>query len=435
MNIVQYDTPACDSALSMLAARGDAAGMGVEQTVREIIARVRADGDRAVADYTRQFDQVDLDRLPMAFTAEETKAAYAEADPKVVDALRYAADRIRLFHERQLREGYRYESEPGVSLGQIIRPLAVAGVYVPGGKAAYPSSVLMNVIPAKVAGVGKIVMVTPTPGGAINPYILVAADLAQVDVAFRIGGAQAVAALAYGTESVPPVDTIVGPGNIYVATAKQQVFGQCNIDMIAGPSEILVIADDSANPEFVASDLLSQAEHDELASAILVTPSQALADAVSVAVVAQLETLPRGEIAKQSIATYGVTVVTDDLAQAAQVANRVAPEHLELAVADPEALLPQIHNAGAVFMGHFTPEAIGDYVAGPDHVLPTGGTARFSSPLNVDDFIKKMSVLCYSREAFSQVAENCITLSDSEGLTAHSRSVRLRLDNPDSAPG
>jgi histidinol dehydrogenase len=281
--------------------------------------------------------------------------------------------------------------------------------------------------------VPKVVMVTPAPGGKVDPSLLVAADLAGVDLILRIGGAQAVAALAFGTATVPRVDTIVGPGNIYVATAKRQVFGQVNIDMIAGPSEILVIADDSAHPEFVAADLLSQAEHDELASAILVTPSAALAQQVTAALERQLAALSRNAIARQSVAAYGYAFVTADLEEAARVANRIAPEHLELSVADPEALLPQIHNAGAVFLGHYTPEAIGDYVAGPDHVLPTGGTARFSSPLNVDDFIKKMSVLSYSRGAFARVAETCVTLSDAEGLTAHSNSVRVRLETPPGA--
>ncbi len=430
MQVVRVGTPEYETAIAKLAGRGDAEDMGVERVVRDILADVRRDGDAAVAAYTEQFDRVTVDADTMAFGPDEYAAAYNKADAKVVDALKYSADRIRAFHERQVRTGYRYDSEDGVSLGQIIRPLAAVGVYVPGGKAAYPSTVLMNTIPAKVAGVERVVMVTPTPGGEVNPYILVAADIAGVDVAFRIGGAQAVGALAFGTDTVPRVDTIVGPGNIYVATAKKQVFGHCNIDMIAGPSEILVVADDSANPDFVAADLLSQAEHDELASAILVTPSTALADDVAACVEKQLVTLARTDIARKSIDTFGFAIITADLDEAAQVANRVAPEHLELALADPEALLPKIHNAGAVFMGHYTPEAIGDYVAGPDHVLPTGGTARFSSPLNVDDFIKKMSVLSYSRKAFERVSDTCITLSDTEGLFAHSRSVKLRLDTP-----
>ncbi|MFQ5508653.1 MAG: histidinol dehydrogenase [Leptospirillia bacterium] len=429
MRRVRLGTPEYEAALEALAARGDAADLGVETAVRRILAEVREQGDAAVVGYTEKFDRVKITPESMAFGADEIKRAYDDADPKVVDALRYAADRIRAFHEKQLRDGYRYDDD-GISLGQAIRPLAAVGIYVPGGKASYPSTVLMNAIPARVAGVGQVVMVCPTPGGEINPHVLVAADITGVDVAFRIGGAQAVAALAFGTDTVPRVDTIVGPGNIYVATAKREVFGQVNIDMIAGPSEILVIADDSANPAFVAADLLSQAEHDELASAILVTPSDAMADAVEQAVADQLSTLPRGEIARQSVERYGTVIVTAGLDQAAEVANRVAPEHLELAVADPEALLPAIHNAGAVFLGHYTPEAIGDYVAGPDHVLPTGGTARFSSPLNVDDFTKKMSIVSYSRNAFTRVADTCKILSDTEGLTAHSRSVQIRLDTP-----
>ncbi|MDH4228474.1 MAG: histidinol dehydrogenase [Nitrospirota bacterium] len=430
MRVVHAGTAKCDAQLALLAARGDADDLGVASTVREILDAVRQRGDAAVCEYTTRFDRVTLTPERMAFSRDDYEKAYRAADPRVVEALRYAAERIRSFHQRQVRQGYRYEAGSGISLGQIIRPLAAAGIYVPGGKAAYPSTVLMNAIPAKVAGVERVVMVSPTPGGEVNPHILVAADLAGVDVGFRIGGAQAVAALAWGTASVPRVDTIVGPGNIYVATAKKMVFGQVNIDMIAGPSEILVIADDSAHPAFVAADLLSQAEHDELASAILVTPSEDLAKAVEKQVAAQLKVLPRVRIAKQSIKRFGTIIITASLEEAVQVANRVAPEHLELAVADPEALLPAIHNAGAVFLGHYTPEAIGDYVAGPDHVLPTGGTARFSSPLNVDDFIKKTSVIRYGRQAFLDVADTCKTLSDVEGLTAHSHSVTVRLQTP-----
>jgi len=433
MRQVRADTPEFEAALTALAERGGHADAEIARTVAEIVEAVRAGGDAAVIAFTERFDHVTLTPETLAIPPDEVRAAYGRTDPKVVEALKYAAGRIRAFHERQVRTGYRYDAEDGVSLGQAIRPLAAVGIYVPGGKAAYPSTVLMNAIPAKVAGVPNVVMVTPAPGGRVDPSLLVAADLAGVDRILRIGGAQAVAALAYGTETVPRVDTIVGPGNIYVATAKRQVFGQVNIDMIAGPSEILVIADDSAHPEFVAADLLSQAEHDELASAILVTPSAGLAEKVAAALERQLARLSRNAIARQSVDAYGYAFITADLEQAARVANRIAPEHLELSVADPEALLPRIHNAGAVFLGHYTPEAIGDYVAGPDHVLPTGGTARFSSPLNVDDFIKKMSVLSYSRQAFARVAETCTTLSDAEGLTAHSNSVRVRLETPPEA--
>ncbi|MDH5527261.1 MAG: histidinol dehydrogenase [Nitrospirota bacterium] len=431
MKVVRAGTPECDRQLELLAARGETEDSGVARVVRDILAQVAARGDAAVCEYTERFDRMQVTPEQLAFTADDTRQAYAAADPKVVDALKYSAGRIRSFHEKQVRNGYRYDAAPGVSLGQIIRPLAAAGIYVPGGKAAYPSTVLMNAIPAKVAGVPRVVMVTPTPGGEMSPYLLVAADLAGVDLAFRVGGAHAVAALAYGTDTIPRVDTIVGPGNIYVATAKKLVFGQVNIDMIAGPSEILVIADESSHPGFVAADLLSQAEHDELASAILVTPSEAVAHAVAAQVEAQLAVLPRAEIARQSVARFGTVIVTRDLSQAAEIANRVAPEHLELALADPEALLPSIHNAGAVFLGHYTPEAIGDYVAGPDHVLPTGGTARFSSPLNVDDFIKKTSVIRYGRQAFMDAADTCKTLSDVEGLTAHSHSVTIRVETPE----
>jgi histidinol dehydrogenase len=430
MRQVKVGTPEYEEALTTLAARGDADDLGVARVVAEIVADVRARGDAAVIDYTERFDGVRLRPDALAFSDTEVRAAYDRADPKVVEALRYSAGRIRAFHERQVRKGYRYESEDGVSLGQIVRPLAAVGIYVPGGKAAYPSTVLMNAIPAKVAGVPEIVMVTPAPGGEVNPYLLVAADIAGVDYVFRVGGAQAVAALAFGSEMIPRVDTIVGPGNIYVATAKRQVFGHVNIDMIAGPSEVLVIADDSAHPEFVAADLLAQAEHDELASPILVTPSAELAGRVAAAVEAQLARLSRTAIARKSVERFGYAIVTGTLAEAADVANRVAPEHLELAVAEPEELLPLIQNAGAVFLGHYTPEAVGDYVAGPDHVLPTGGTARFSSPLGVDDFIKKTSVLSYSRTALARVADTCVTLSDTEGLTAHTASVKVRLETP-----
>jgi histidinol dehydrogenase len=435
MRQVKVGTDEYEQALKTLAARGDAEDLGVARTVADIVADVRARGDAAVIEYTERFDGVRLSPDAMAFSDADVKDAYARAEDKVVEALRYSAGRIRAFHERQVRKGYRYDADDGVSLGQIVRPLAAAGIYVPGGKAAYPSTVLMNAIPAKVAGVPEIVMVTPTPKGEVNPYLLVAADIAGVDHVYRVGGAQAVAALAFGTRTIPRVDTIVGPGNIYVATAKREVFGRVNIDMIAGPSEVLVIADDSAHPDFVAADLLAQAEHDELASAILVTPSAGLAERVVAAVERQLAVLPRTEIARKSVERFGFAIVTGSLAEAADVANRVAPEHLELAVSDPEELLPLIQNAGAVFLGHYTPEAIGDYVAGPDHVLPTGGTARFSSPLGVDDFIKKTSVLSYSRAAFTQVAGTCVTLSDTEGLTAHSASVKVRLDTPaDQAP-
>ncbi len=435
MRQVKIGTPEYEAALATLAARGDAEDLGVARTVADIVADVRARGDAALIEYTERFDGTRIAPNTLAFTDAEVKEAYDRADAKVVEALRYSASRIRAFHERQVRKGYRYDADDGVSLGQIVRPLAAAGIYVPGGKAAYPSTVLMNAIPAKVAGVPEIVMVTPTPGGEVNPYLLVAADIAGVDYVFRVGGAQAVAALAFGTNTIPRVDTIVGPGNIYVATAKRMVFGHVNIDMIAGPSEVLVIADDSANPDFVAADLLAQAEHDELASPILVTPSAGLAEKVTEAVERQVGQLSRTAIARKSVERFGFAIVTGSLAEAADVANRVAPEHLELAVAEPEDLLPLIQNAGAIFLGHYTPEAIGDYVAGPDHVLPTGGTARFSSPLGVDDFIKKTSVLSYSRAAFARVADTCVTLSDTEGLTAHSASVKVRLDAPaDQAP-
>jgi len=349
-------------------------------------------------------------------------------DPKNVDALKLAAKNIRSFHEKQKLSSWVSQEPDGVILGQLARPIGRAGVYVPGGKAVYPSSVLMNVIPAKVAGVEQIVMCSPVPGGVLNPYILVAADIAGVSEIYKIGGAQAVAAMAYGTATIPKVDKIVGPGNIYVATAKRYVFGQVDIDMIAGPSEVLVIADETADPVFVAADLLSQAEHDELASAILVTPSRPLADRVEKEVERQMATLIRKDIARKSIGRFGAIVLVKDLAEAAEVSNAIAPEHLELSVDKPFELLALIKNAGAIFLGHFTPESVGDYVAGPNHVLPTGGTARFFSPLSTDSFMKKSSLIFYTKEGLDKVGEAVMQIADVEGLEAHGNTIRVRMN-------
>ena len=400
----------------------------INRSVREIVDRVRAEGDAALLAYTHKFDRVRLEAKDLRVSREEIDAAYAEADPNYVEALRRAAHNIRRYHEKQVRQTW-IHFEPDQALGQMIRPLARVGVYVPGGTAGYPSSVLMNVLPAKVAGVPEIVMVTPPgPDGRVSCTLsLIAADIAGVDRIYKIGGAQAVAALAYGTETIPAVDKIVGPGNIYVANAKRQVFGHVGIDMIAGPSEVLVIADESANPVHVAADLLSQAEHDPYAAALLVTCSRTLAQQVAKEAAAQAETRSRRDILAQSLSKHGAIVVTDTLEQAVALSNRVAPEHLELAVANPFELLGLVENAGAVFLGRHTPEPVGDYYAGPNHVLPTSGTARFFSPLSVDDFVKKTSLIHYTPQALAAAAQDVITLAKGEGLDAHAHAVAVRL--------
>jgi len=413
--------------LKRLIDRGETATEEVAATVKEVVERVRKEGDPAVLAYTEKFDRVKLTLKDIRVTPDEVKDAYSRVDPKKVDALKLAARNIRSFHEKQKVSSWVSQEADGVILGQLARPIRSAGVYVPGGKACYPSSVLMNVIPAKVAGVEQLVMCSPVPGGVLNPYILVAADIAGVSEIYKIGGAQAIAALAYGTATVPKVDKIVGPGNIYVATAKRYVFGQVDIDMIAGPSEVLVIADDSADPSFVAADLLSQAEHDELASAILVTTSRALAERVDAEIGRQMATLIRKEIARKAIDRFGAIVIVETLQEAAEVSNAIAPEHLELSVEKPFELLALIRNAGAIFLGHFTPESVGDYVAGPNHVLPTGGTARFFSPLSTDSFMKKSSLIFYTQEGLDKVGEAVMQIADVEGLEAHGNTIRVRM--------
>ena len=413
--------------LKRLIDRGETATEEVAATVKEVVERVRKEGDPAVLAYTEKFDRVKLALKDIRVTPDEVKDAYSRVDPKKVDALKLAARNIRSFHEKQKVSSWVSQEADGVILGQLARPIRSAGVYVPGGKACYPSSVLMNVIPAKVAGVEQLVMCSPVPGGVLNPYILVAADIAGVSEIYKIGGAQAIAALAYGTATVPKVDKIVGPGNIYVATAKRYVFGQVDIDMIAGPSEVLVIADDSADPSFVAADLLSQAEHDELASAILVTTSRALAERVDAEMGRQMATLIRKEIARKAIDRFGAIVIVETLQEAAEVSNAIAPEHLELSVEKPFELLALIRNAGAIFLGHFTPESVGDYVAGPNHVLPTGGTARFFSPLSTDSFMKKSSLIFYTKEGLDKVGEAVMQIADVEGLEAHGNTIRVRM--------
>ena len=427
MKIIDSQRNDIRTELKRIVDRGERATDEVAKAVHEVIDRVRSEGDRAVLEYTEKFDRVSLTLRDIKVSPDEIKAAYGSADPKTVDALRLAARNIRSFHEKQRLTSWVSQEEDGVILGQLARPLRSVGVYVPGGKAVYPSSVLMNVVPAKVAGVEQIVMCCPVPGGIVNPYILVAADIAGVSEIYKIGGAQAVAAMAYGTATVPRVDKIVGPGNIYVATAKRYVFGQVDIDMIAGPSEVLVIADDSADPSFVAADLLSQAEHDELASAILVTPSRRLAEEVDAEVGRQMANLVRREIARKSIERFGVIVVVKDLAEAADVSNAIAPEHLELSVEQPFELLAHIRNAGAIFLGHYTPESVGDYVAGPNHVLPTGGTARFFSPLSTDDFMKRSSLLFYTKKGLDAVGDAVTRIADIEGLQAHGNTIRVRM--------
>ena len=399
----------------------------VEEVVDAIIADVRARGDAALRDYALRFDGARLEELEVS--AQEMDQALADADPYFLDTLRMAAANIEAFHRRQLRDSFVMTEQDGVILGQKYTPVERAGVYVPGGTAAYPSTVLMDVIPARVAGVPEIVMVTPAGrDGRVAPAILAAAAVAGVTRIFKAGGAQAVAALAYGTESVPAVDKIVGPGNIYVATAKRKVYGKVGIDMIAGPSEILVLADGGCNPAWVAADLLSQAEHDRLASPVLVTDSEALALAVQAEVEAQLDALPRRDIARASVETGGKIILCGSLDQAVDVCNIIAPEHLELCVEDPFALLGRIKNAGSIFLGRNVPEALGDYFAGPNHTLPTSGTARFSSPLGVDDFVKRSSFIYYTREALGRVKDRIAGFAEAEGLHAHARSVTIRYE-------
>jgi histidinol dehydrogenase len=400
----------------------------VDRAVADIIADVVARGDDAVIDFTRRFDRTDLTATGLAFSAAEIDAAVAACDPADLDALAFAAARIRAHHEKQKPEDHRYTDAAGVELGHRWTPIAAVGLYVPGGTAAYPSSVLMNAIPAKVAGCDRLVMVVPTPDGQVMPLVLAAARLAGVDEVYRIGGAQAVAALAYGTATIRPVSKIVGPGNAYVAAAKRRVFGRVGIDMIAGPSEVLIIADREANPDWVAADLLAQAEHDAAAQSILITDDDGLATQVAAAVEGQLATLPRAAIAGASWRDYGAIIKVASLEEAPALSDRIAPEHLEIATADPERLAARISEAGAIFLGHHTPEAIGDYVGGSNHVLPTARSARFSSGLGVLDFMKRTSILRCDATALRALAPAAIRLGRAEGLEAHARSVATRLN-------
>lgn len=397
----------------------------VSDIVADIIATVKKDGDKALRFYAEKFDGAKLDALEV--TEKEWACALEKADKKLIAILKEAAENIRVFHEKQVRKGFQIEKGNGVIVGQKITPIEKVGLYVPGGTAAYPSTVLMDAIPAKIAGCDEIVMVTPTKTGEINPDILAAAKVAGVDRVFKIGGAQAVAALAYGTESVPKVDKIVGPGNAFVAEAKKQVFGLVSIDMIAGPSEILIVADNKNEPAHIAADLLSQAEHDKMASAVLVTDDLAFANAVSDELEKQIPTLLRSEIARKSIDDNGKIIVANDLTAAIAIANEIAPEHLELCVDQPFAYLDQIKHAGSIFMGRNCPEALGDYFAGPNHTLPTSGTARFSSALSVDDFVKKSQFVYYTKEALGEVADKVDYFARKEGLEAHAKSATIRV--------
>lgn len=396
----------------------------VEKTVKKIIADVIKKGDRAVIRYTEKFDSLKIKELRIK---PSEIARYADkADKKMVKHLELAAKRIKTFHEMQKEESW-FLTEDKTILGQIVRPLERVGAYVPGGKASYPSTVLMNVIPAQVAGVKEIVVCVPTPRNEINPYVMAAVKMLGIKEVYRIGGAQAIAAMAYGTETIKSVDKIVGPGNIYVATAKKLVFGEVDIDMIAGPSEVLIIADKTADPVFIAADLLSQAEHDELASSILITNSKAVAEVVRKELAKQLSELKRKAIAEKSIRKHGAILVTKDLKEAVRISNEIAPEHLEIMTEKPGELLNSIKNAGAIFLGKWTPEPLGDYIAGPNHTLPTGGTARFFSPLGVYDFMKRSSVLSFSKKGFMKLAEAVLNIAEIEGLSAHADTIKVRL--------
>jgi histidinol dehydrogenase len=421
--------PDFEARLGSLLAFEGAQDEGVDRAVAAILEDVQRRGDEALVEYTRRFDRWSpAGAADLEVAAAACRQALARVAPAEREALETAAGRIRAYHEHQHLKGWRIEEDDGTMLGQQVTPLDRVGLYVPGGKAAYPSSVLMNAVAAKVAGVPELVMVVPTPDGAVNDHVLAAAAIAGVDRVFRVGGAQAVGALAFGTRTVPAVDKIVGPGNAYVAAAKRRVFGRVGIDMVAGPSEILVVADATANPDWVAMDLFSQAEHDEIAQSILLTPDAAFADRVLEAMRRALGTMPRRAIIEASLANRGAIIVVRDLDEACAIANRIAPEHLELAVADPDALLPAIRHAGAIFMGHYASESLGDYCAGPNHVLPTSRTARFSSPLGVYDFQKRSSLIRVARAAAVRLGATATTLARAEGLEAHARSAELRRE-------
>ena len=425
---IDSTSPDYKAQLHALLSRETDTGADVQGLVADILADVKSRGDAALCEYTSKFDGWDCSAETMVISREAMEKAWFSVSDMDRQSLQLAADRIRAYHEKQVQEDWAYTDDAGLTLGQKITPLDSVGLYVPGGKAAYPSSVLMNAVPAQVAGVKKIVMVVPTPAGEVNELVLAAAYVSGVQTGFAVGGAQAVAALAYGTETIPAVDKIVGPGNKFVAAAKRQVFGTCGIDMIAGPSEIVVVAD-GGHPEWLAADFLSQAEHDEAAQSIFITPDKALADKVEAAIEQHLSVLERADIARASVEHHGAIIIVQDLQQAAEAVNIIAPEHLELALENPDALLPSIQHAGAIFLGHFVPEALGDYMAGPNHVLPTNRTARFSSPLGVYDFQKRTSIIRSTPEGVAAIGTQAAHLAHREGLQCHALTLELRLKN------
>ena len=429
MRIVELTEESRNNLLANLLKRSPASYGKYEQTVNNIVDRVRREGDQALFELTREFDKCDLNAQSIRVTDEEIEEAYSQIDPEFVTVMKKSAANITAFHEKQMHNSWILPNDNGTILGQKITPVEISGVYVPGGKAAYPSSVLMNILPAKVAGVSRIIMTTPpNASGKVNPGTLVAADIAGVREIYKVGGAQAIAAMAFGTESIPKVDKITGPGNIFVALAKKACFGYVSIDSIAGPSEILVLADGTANPRYVAADLLSQAEHDELASAILITTSRELAEKVSKEVDEFTEQLSRKEIIVKSLENYGYILIAETMEQAIDAANEIASEHLEILTADPYQVMTKIKNAGAIFLGEYSSEPLGDYFAGPNHILPTNGTAKFFSPLNVDDFLKKTSIISYSRDALEKVHKDIELFAEKEGLTAHANSIKVRFE-------
>ena len=429
MRIVELTEESRNNLLANLLKRSPASYGKYEQTVNNIVDRVRREGDQALFELTREFDKCDLNAQSIRVADEEIEEAYSQIDPEFVTVMKKSAANITAFHEKQMHNSWILPNDNGTILGQKITPVEISGVYVPGGKAAYPSSVLMNILPAKVAGVSRIIMTTPpNASGKVNPGTLVAADIAGVREIYKVGGAQAIAAMAFGTESIPKVDKITGPGNIFVALAKKACFGYVSIDSIAGPSEILVLADGTANPRYVAADLLSQAEHDELASAILITTSRELAEKVSKEVDEFTEQLSRKEIIVKSLENYGYILIAETMEQAIDAANEIASEHLEILTADPYQVMTKIKNAGAIFLGEYSSEPLGDYFAGPNHILPTNGTAKFFSPLNVDDFLKKTSIISYSRDALEKVHKDIELFAEKEGLTAHANSIKVRFE-------
>ncbi|MBS7341040.1 MAG: histidinol dehydrogenase [Lachnospiraceae bacterium] len=429
MRIIELTEETKDNLLEKLLKRSPNSYGQFEQTVNDIIAKVRERGDEALFEYTKEFDKCEINQQTIRVSRQEIEEAYEKVDSELIRVMKKSADNITRFHEKQLHNSWIVPEDNGTILGQKITPIAISGVYVPGGKAAYPSSVLMNVLPAKVAGVSRIIMTTP-PGadGKVNPGTLVAADIAGVSEIYKVGGAQAIAAMAFGTESIPRVNKITGPGNIFVALAKKACFGFVSIDSIAGPSEILVLADETANPRFVAADLLSQAEHDEMASAILITTSKELAENVSDEVEQFTRQLSREEIIRKSLNNYGYILVAENMDQAIDAANEIASEHLEILTKNPYETMTKIKNAGAIFLGEYSSEPLGDYFAGPNHILPTNGTAKFFSPLNVDDFLKKTSIISYSRDALKEVHKDIDLFAEKEGLTAHANSIKVRFE-------